>query len=77
VPGWSNGLTVKVNGQAQLVDSIPGQWATVNREWRPGDGVEIAIPLRFRRVPIDEQHPDRIAIVRGPVVYGAMTNWAD
>jgi uncharacterized protein len=70
VPGWSSGLTVKVNGQAQFADSKPGQWATVSREWRPGDSVEIAIPMRFRRVPIDEQHPNRVAIVRGPVVYG-------
>ena len=42
----------------------------MTREWQPGDSVEIAIPLRFRRAPIDEQHPNRIAIVRGPVVYG-------
>jgi uncharacterized protein len=69
VPGWSNGLTVKVNGQMQMVDTKPGQWAAVSREWRSGDTVEIAIPLRFRRVAIDEQHPDRVAIVRGPVVY--------
>jgi DUF1680 family protein len=70
VPGWSNGLTVKVNGQAQAADIKPGQWATIHREWRPGDTVEVAIPMRFRRAPIDEQHPNRVAIVRGPVVYG-------
>lgn len=70
VPGWSSGLTVKVNGQAQLADIKAGQWATVSREWRPGDSVEITIPMSFRRVPIDEQHPNRVAIVRGPVVYG-------
>jgi DUF1680 family protein len=69
VPGWSNGMSLKVNGQAQTVDIKPGQWATLSREWKPGDTVEVAIPLRFRRVPIDEQHPHRIAIVRGPVVY--------
>jgi uncharacterized protein len=70
VPGWSSGMTVKVNGQAQPADIKPGQWATVNREWRPGDTVEIAIPMHFRRAPIDQQHPNRVAIVRGPVVYG-------
>jgi DUF1680 family protein len=69
VPGWSSGLTVKVNGQAQALEAKPGEWATLNREWKSGDTVEIAIPLHFRRVPIDEQHSNRIAIVRGPVVY--------
>jgi hypothetical protein len=70
VPGWSSGMTVKVNGRQQAAEIEPGQWAAVTREWRPGDEVEIAIPLRFRRAPIDEQHPNRIAIMRGPVVYG-------
>ena len=69
VPGWSRGMSVKVNGQTEAADTPPGQWATVSREWKPGDTVEVAIPLHFRRVPIDEQHPNRIAIVRGPVVY--------
>ena len=70
VPAWSNGMTVTVNGQAQPADIKPGEWATVSREWKPGDTVEITIPLRFRRVPIDEQHPNRVAIARGPLVYG-------
>src|SRR5215469_6636842 len=70
VPGWSNGMTVQVNGQQQTAEIKPGQWAAVSREWQPGDSVEIAIALRFRRAPIDEQHPNRIAIVRGPVAYG-------
>ena len=52
VPGWSNGLTVKVNGQSQGADIQPGQWATIQREWRPGDTVELDIPLHFRRMPM-------------------------
>jgi len=69
VPGWSKGMTVKVNGQLQAAEIRPGEWDTVTREWKTGDAVEVTIPLRFRRVPIDAQHPNRIAIVRGPVVY--------
>jgi len=40
-----------------LACEVPG-WTTVNRKWRPDDAVEIAIPMRFRHVPIDEQHPN-------------------
>lgn len=69
VPIWSRGMAIRVNGKEQTADIRPGQWATVTREWEPGDMVEITIPLHFRRVPIDEQHPDRIAIARGPAVY--------
>jgi DUF1680 family protein len=69
VPGWSNGVSISVNGQAQTFATKPGEWATISREWKTGDSVEVKIPLRFRRVPIDEQHPNRVAIVRGPAVY--------
>lgn len=68
-PGWSNGMRVSVNGQNQQVAIKPGEWTTVSREWRPSDTVEVTIPLHFRRVPIDEQHPNRVALVRGPAVY--------
>jgi DUF1680 family protein len=70
VPGWADGIALRVNGQLQTAAAKPGQWAAIQREWKPGDTVEVAIPLRFRRVPIDEQHPHRIALARGPVVYG-------
>ena len=69
VPGWSKGMGVKINGEAQTAEFRPGEWASLSREWKTGDTVEVTIPLHFRRVPIDEQHPNRIAIVRGPVVY--------
>jgi uncharacterized protein len=69
VPAWSDGMTVKVNGRTETAEIRPGEWAVVSREWQPGDTLDIAIPLRFRRIPIDEQHPHRFAIARGPAVY--------
>jgi len=70
VPGWSKGMAIRVNGQTQTATIRPGDWASISREWQSGDAVEVTIPLHFRRAPIDQQHPNRIAIVRGPVVYG-------
>ena len=69
VPGWSGGVSFKVNGTAVNVKARPGRWASIKRKWRKGDRVEMTIPLRFRRAPIDRWHPNRVAIVRGPVVY--------
>jgi hypothetical protein len=69
VPAWSSGAGIQVNGAAVDVAARPGDWASISREWREGDRIDLTIPLRFRRVPIDRWHPDRVAIVRGPVVY--------
>jgi DUF1680 family protein len=69
IPGWSQGMSIKVNGTAPNVVVKPGMWATINRTWQPGDQVEVTIPLHFRRAPIDRHHPNRVALVRGPVVF--------
>jgi DUF1680 family protein len=69
VPGWARDMSVSVNGTPANVKCEPGNWATLNRTWANGDRVEARIPLRFRLEPIDAQHPTRVAIVRGPVVY--------
>ena len=69
VPSWSNGVNARINGQSARVTATPGTWAVIDRTWNSGDSVEITIPLHFRMQAVDEQHPERVAVVRGPVVY--------
>jgi hypothetical protein len=69
VPGWSRDVSAKVNGATVDVKCAPGTWATLERTWNPGDKVEIRIPLRMRMEAVDRQHPDRVALVRGPAVF--------
>ena len=68
VPGWSRDVSAKVNGAAVDVRCVPGTWATIERTWIPGDKVEVRIPLRLRMEAVDKQHPDRVAVLRGPAV---------
>lgn len=69
VPSWARTASVKVNGSTLPVEARPGAWATVSRTWQSGDVVELRIPLTLRAEPVDRQHPDRVAVVRGPVVF--------
>ena len=57
-----------MNGAEANGPAKPGTWASIERTWASGDTVEIRIPLRLRMEPVDRQHPDRVAVVRGPVV---------
>jgi hypothetical protein len=66
VPGWAEGVSVTLNGAAANIDCTPGEWATLDRTWNAGDKVKVRIPMKLRMVPVDKQHPDRVAIVRGP-----------
>lgn len=68
VPGWANDVSLKVNDTPVQVQCTPGTWATINRTWSSGDRVEVRIPLTLRLQAVDEQHPRRVAFVRGPVV---------
>jgi hypothetical protein len=68
VPAWAPGLNARVNGAIVNLEARPGTWATLSRTWQSGDVVEIRVPLALRMEPVDRQHPNRVAVVRGPVV---------
>ena len=68
VPAWTTRVTARVNGAPVAMEATPGMWGTIRRTWQSGDSVELQIPLTLRMEPVDRQHPDRVAVVRGPVV---------
>ncbi len=68
IPAWCYGASVSVNGAKQNVACNPGSWATVERKWNSGDRVSIDLPMQLACVPVDPQHPNRVATVYGPVV---------
>lgn len=74
VPEWTDGFSATVNGEAVALAARPGTWAEIDRTWRTGDEVTVRIPMKLRMVPVDPQHPRRVAVVRGPTVL-VMDDW--
>ena len=88
IPGWARGepapgglyryladapenWTLSVGGEPLDVPLEQG-YAVVRREWRPGDTVELELPMPVRRVVADERvaaDRGRVALERGPIVY--------
>lgn len=68
IPAWCRSARILVNGAATETSTTPGEWASVSRRWRDGDVVTLSLPMSTRLVPIDEQHPDRVAIMYGPLL---------
>lgn len=67
-PYWAtNGLEIKVNGNAIKVREKPGSFIAVERKWKDDDIVEVNFPfsLRLETMPDDE---NRIAVMYGPMV---------
>jgi DUF1680 family protein len=94
IPGWALGQpvpgdlysyagqtagkpSVKVN-QQQVELKLDKGFLPLERTWKPGDTVEISLPLEPRQVLANEKVKDDIGLVaveRGPIVYCA--EWAD
>jgi len=71
IPAWAAGARIRVNGQSQPTP-VPGHFAAVRCHWRSGDVVELDLPMPMRLEPIDQRHPDTVALVRGPLVLMAV-----
>ncbi len=74
IPAWADGASVSVNGKRISEAVKPGSFATVHREWKTGDRVELDLPLTMRAEAIDKRHPNTVALLCGPLVLFAMTS---
>jgi uncharacterized protein len=65
IPGWSDGATIKVNGEPEPPPA-PNTFAHVRRVWNAGDVVEVKFPLKPRA---SRWFNDSLAVERGPLVF--------
>jgi DUF1680 family protein len=68
-PGWvaPGAFAVTVNGTPQAITSGPSSYIAVRREWKNGDTVELALPMRTTVEGLPDGSP-WYAILRGPIV---------
>ncbi|GHT38406.1 hypothetical protein AGMMS49965_01660 [Bacteroidia bacterium] len=69
IPAWAKNASVKVNGTTVTGTANAGEFFVVERTWKTGDKVEIALPMEFRLVAGRERQAGRVAVMRGPLVY--------
>jgi uncharacterized protein len=73
VPAWAGSKSkVTVNGGAIDTALNHGAWANIDRTWKDGDRVELFLDMPLRLAPIDESHPDLVALLYGPVALFAI-----
>jgi DUF1680 family protein len=72
IPGWCSGARFSVNGQFVNSFEMNKGYARVHREWKPGDVIELELPMPIERVeshPLVKANVGRVALQRGPIVY--------
>ncbi|MBO2521200.1 MAG: hypothetical protein CW345_05280 [Firmicutes bacterium] len=72
IPSWADEARIAVNGEGTAV-AAPGTYERVEREWRPGDRVELQLPMPIRL----QRGPRQAAVIRGPLVYAYFQSMQD
>jgi galactosylceramidase len=76
LPGWCDKPVLRVNG-TPVADLKPGTYATVKREWKAGDVVELQLPMTPQWVKGEYNNSGLVCLKRGPVVYMIDGIWVE
>jgi len=71
IPYWAKqGVVIKVNGKTQHIATAPSTYAELNRIWKQGDKVEVALPMALHSAPAPDDATVQ-AMMYGPLVLAA------
>lgn len=72
IPGWAKRASVRVNLGREADTTPPGSYFELRRNWKPGDVVDLDIPMPVQLIeanPLVEETLGQVAVKRGPMVY--------
>jgi DUF1680 family protein len=73
IPNWlERPAQLLVNGRAAPERVEQGKFVTLRRRWRKGDRIGLTLPFSLRAVPLDDRHPDLVAMMYGPLMLAAV-----
>ena len=68
IPGWLQAApTVKLNGRPLEASAEPGSYLTLNRTWKAGDAIDVALPMHLHVEALPDE-PQTQAFLYGPLV---------
>jgi hypothetical protein len=70
IPRWCQGASAQVNGQPVSQPVEPGRFLSIDRRWQAGDQVLLDMPMPLRLVKGRKAQANRVAVMRGPVLFG-------
>ncbi len=70
IPGWSKKTDVRVELEVDspAIHAKAGRYLTLDREWKPGDTVQIDFDMSLRAVPGDGAAIGKVSVYHGPVL---------
>jgi hypothetical protein len=73
IPGWAGAKTnLSVNGRREETAIEPGKFLPLRRTWKDGDRIELELEMPLRVEAVDDQSPNSVALLRGPLALFAV-----
>ncbi len=73
IPAWAGAKTrVSVNGRGAVDGITPGKFLALTRMWKDGDRVEVELEMPLNLEAVDDQNPNNVALMRGPIALFAV-----
>lgn len=72
IPGWCQGASVSINGEALKERLAAGSYVSIHRSWHAGDRIDLSLPMKAQLMeanPLVEATRNQVAVKRGPLVY--------
>jgi DUF1680 family protein len=67
-PSWvQSGMALSINGKSEPITAKPGSYASIEREWKTGDNVQVRWPMSLRTEAMPDD-PNMVALLYGPIV---------
>jgi len=68
VPGWCKNASVKINGETVKMNSVPGSYIRLEREWSDGDRITLNLPMELTSRTW-EVNQNSVSINYGPLTF--------
>jgi len=73
IPAWAGAKTLlSINGRRWDNPIEPGKFLALQRTWKDGDRVELELEMPLRLEAVDDQNPNTVALMRGPLALFAV-----
>ena len=69
IPSWCGGAKVAAGDEPAAETPRPGSFLTLRRLWKPGDRIELQMPMPWRLIKGRKAQAGRVAVMRGPLVF--------
>lgn len=69
IPAWCKSGSIQINDEPGKIETKPGQFVDIERNWKTGDTISLNLHMEWRLVKGRQRQAGRVAVMRGPLLF--------